>query len=182
MTETIEILKTHLIRYPLMQPRDCIKLLYQNEFGCGHIIEPVSTDENELASMERVLIRLKEEAENTPKDPSHILYEPIGGGYVRVHLEALEGSAMNAQTLAAAFIRSANEPTGCRSGFEEKLTILKNLCKEVQTAFDFEELNSFLKEYRRHWTEQIPSVHHSEVFRREYHPAYRVVKEEYIEF
>ena len=32
------ILLTHAARYPLMEPRDAVKLIYQNEFGGGHLI------------------------------------------------------------------------------------------------------------------------------------------------
>ena len=43
MSELQEIFALHLERYPQMQPQDCVKLLYQNEFGPGHSI----TNENE---------------------------------------------------------------------------------------------------------------------------------------
>ena len=33
------ILKSHAKRYPLMQPRDAVKLIYQNEFGGGYLIQ-----------------------------------------------------------------------------------------------------------------------------------------------
>ena len=36
--ELLNILKDHLQRYPQMQPQDVVKLLYQNEFGPGHLI------------------------------------------------------------------------------------------------------------------------------------------------
>ena len=39
MTEELEqILREHAKRYPLMQPTDAVKLIYQNEFGGGHLI------------------------------------------------------------------------------------------------------------------------------------------------
>ena len=31
------ILKTHAGRYPETRPRDAVKLIYQNEFGGGHL-------------------------------------------------------------------------------------------------------------------------------------------------
>ena len=36
--EIIEMLIIHQKRFPLMQPQDVVKLLYQNEFGGGHLI------------------------------------------------------------------------------------------------------------------------------------------------
>ena len=38
MEELKAILITHAKRYPLMQPTDAVKLIYQNEFGGGHLI------------------------------------------------------------------------------------------------------------------------------------------------
>ena len=38
MFELEAILKIHVKRYPLMQPTDAVKLIYQNEFGGGHLI------------------------------------------------------------------------------------------------------------------------------------------------
>ena len=38
MEELKVILITHAKRYPLMQPQDAVKLIYQNEFGGGHLI------------------------------------------------------------------------------------------------------------------------------------------------
>ena len=38
MEELRAILIAHAKRYPLMQPTDAVKLIYQNEFGGGHLI------------------------------------------------------------------------------------------------------------------------------------------------
>ena len=38
MFELEAILKIHVKRYPLMQPTDAVRLIYQNEFGGGHLI------------------------------------------------------------------------------------------------------------------------------------------------
>ena len=44
MEELKAILITHAKRYPLMQPRDAVKLIYQNEFGGGHLIRAVKPE------------------------------------------------------------------------------------------------------------------------------------------
>ena len=38
MDELIKILRAHAEKYPLMRPQDAVKLVYQNEFGGGHLI------------------------------------------------------------------------------------------------------------------------------------------------
>ena len=42
MEELEKILQDHAKRYPQMEPTDGVKLIYQNEFGGGHLIK----DEN----------------------------------------------------------------------------------------------------------------------------------------
>ena len=39
MEELKAILIAHAKRYPLMQPTDAVKLIYQNEYGGGHLIQ-----------------------------------------------------------------------------------------------------------------------------------------------
>lgn len=42
MAETDElygVLCAHAARYPLMRPTDAVKLIYQGEFGSGHMIK-----------------------------------------------------------------------------------------------------------------------------------------------
>lgn len=38
VSELNEILLWHAGQYPVMQPQDAVKLIYQNEFGCEHLI------------------------------------------------------------------------------------------------------------------------------------------------
>ena len=43
-----KILLNHAGRYPLMEPTDAVKLIYQNEFGGGHLIRDVDSCLNYL--------------------------------------------------------------------------------------------------------------------------------------
>lgn len=70
MEELRAILITHAKRYPLMQPTDAVKLIYQNEFGGGHLIR----DE------QACLNYLRREYASVEKDSSVPLYEDIGSG------------------------------------------------------------------------------------------------------
>ena len=79
MEELRAILIAHARRYPLMQPRDAVKLIYQNEFGGGHLIR----DE------EACLNYLRREYADLEKDPTAPMYEDIGNGIVRVNLAAV---------------------------------------------------------------------------------------------
>ena len=95
------ILKSHAKRYPLMQPRDAVKLIYQNEFGGGHLIQ----DEHAC------LNHLRQEYADLVKDPTAPLYEDIGNGIVRVNLAALKEEDL--EQLGQDFIASAAKHREC---------------------------------------------------------------------
>ena len=63
-----------------MKLTDAVKLLYQSEFGPGHMIP------DESASLQR----LYEEWENTSHSSSGPFSEAIGNGLVRIYLDTLK--------------------------------------------------------------------------------------------
>ena len=160
MEELRAILITHAKRYPLMQPRDAVKLIYQNEFGGGHLIR----DE------QACLNYLRREYADLEKDPTAPLYEDIGNGIVRVHLAVVKPE--NLEQLGRDFIRSAAKHKGTLDSFLNKLEVLRILTAEGVFAFDLDALNTYLSEYK---AAGYPAVSHSEPYRQAYKPAYRVI-------
>ena len=158
------VLLDHAQRYPLMEPTDAVKLIYQNEFGGGHLIR----DERQC------LARLNTEYESTPQCPSGILTESIGNGLVRVHLSGLDAHGYTTQQLGEAFIRSAAQIRGNPDTFREKLELLRELTGEGLLPFSRDALEDYLREYEK---AGFPMVSHSSTYRDAYCPAYRVVKE-----
>lgn len=166
--DTETILLMHLERYPEMQPQDLIKLLYQNEFGCEHLV----ADEG------AALAWIKKEYASIPHDSEHIFIESIGGGWTRVHMEPLAAKGVSPETLCGAFVRSARRgQAGTKQSFLEKIELLERMSREGRTSFTRTLLASFLEKYQ---ALGYPPVHHSEVFRKKYHPAYRVVWGDYL--
>ena len=161
MEELKHILLTHAKRYPLMEPTDAVKLIYQNEFGGGHMIR------DEAAC----LAYLRREYESVPYDPEHLRQEPIGNGIVRVHLAAVKPEEL--EQLGAAFIRSANAHTGSKEHFLQKLDVLRQLTGQGNFAFSPEELETYLVSYE---ASGYPPVSHSQTYREHYHPAYRIIR------
>lgn len=161
-----ELILEQMDRYPGMEPQDMVKLLYQSEFGSGHMIK----DEKESAR------RLKEEWKEVRQnawvpDAGIPAIEPIGGGYCRVSLAVLlEGISLD--TLNRLFVLGAGQASGSRERFEEKLKLLSRCCREKEVGFDPEELDTYLAEYRE---QGCPILSHSETYHRLYHPAYRVL-------
>ncbi len=156
------ILLTHAQRYPRMEPRDAVKLLFQNEFGGGHLIP----DENAC------LEYLRRECEATPRNSSIPLLEPIGNGVFRVMLAALDDAAYPPEQLGRDFIRSARMHQGTMEAFAEKLSLLRKLTLAGQMPFSPDALESYLAGYE---AAGFPPVSHSDAYRNAYHPAYRVV-------
>jgi hypothetical protein len=154
------ILKIHAKRYPLMQPTDAVKLIYQNEFGGGHLIR----DE------EACLNYLRREYAAVEKDPTAPLYEDIGNGIIRVNLAAVKPEDL--EQLGQDFIASAAKHKGTLDSFLNKLEVLQTLTTEGVFAFDLDALNAYLSEYE---AAGYPAVSHSEQYRQAYKPAYRII-------
>lgn len=159
-----EILLSHFEKYPKMKVTDAVKLLYQSEFGGGHMI----------ANPEKSLHWIKTEWEQRNASASEWnteILEEIGGGICRVSLKAL-GEGLAPETLNRMFVKTADRTVGTVEAFEKKLEILREICSEGRAPFDAEELDRYLSEYK---TCGYPPVSHSEVYRDRYAPAYRVV-------
>lgn len=162
------IIKTHLSRYPLMEPADVVKLLYQNEFGGGHLI---SDPARSLAYLQQEWESLSSET----ADPGTPLLEDIGSGLRRLHLApAKAGGLYTPEQINDWFVRSAAVHRGSRENFLATLEWLEKKAANLPLRFTKEALQTYLTTYRR---EGCPMVSHSESYRRAYHPAYRVVKE-----
>ena len=160
MEELKSILVAHAKRYPLMQPTDAVKLIYQNEFGGGHLIR----DE------QACLNYLRREYDSITKKPNALLYEEIGNGIVRVNLAAVKPEDL--EQLGRDFIRSAARHIGSKERFLKKLDVLRQLTAAGHFLFGMTELEDFLSEYIK---SGCPMVSHSEQYRKAYLPAYRIV-------
>ena len=164
MEELRAILIAHAKRYPLMQPRDAVKLIYQNEFGGGHLIR----DE------QACLNYLRREYTSVAKDPTVPLYEDIGNGIIRVNLAAVKPEDL--EQLGRAFIDSAAKHKGTMDRFLNKLEVLRKLANEGVFNFDTNVLNAYLSEYE---AAGYPAVSHSPEYRQAYKPAYRIIRKAY---
>ena len=160
MSELENILRSHARRYPLMQATDAVKLIYQNEFGGGHLIR----DEQAFLNY------LRREYESVEKEASIPLYEDIGNGIVRVNLAAVK--EVDLAQLGRDFIDSAARHKGSLNGFLNKLKVLQKLTEEGIFAFDADALNAYLFEYEE---AGYPAVSHSEQYRQAYKPSYRIL-------
>ena len=168
-----DILLKHLGQYPNMQVTDAVKLLYQSEFGGGHMIANPAKSLNWIKT-EWEQVQAGAEA----GDGKRMILEEIGGGLCRVSLDALK-EGLAPETLNRWFVKTADRTVGSVERFEQKLEVLKELCGEGKTPFGPEALEAYLAEYR---AKGYPPVSHSEGYREAYQPAYRVVSQSYTRY
>ena len=190
-----DILLKHFETYPKMQVTDAVKLLYQSEFGGGHMIanpvkslnwiknewEQIRGSENAGDCDEQM--KTSEGVCCLEKDPVNAydkaaVLEEIGGGICRVSLHAL-ADGISAETLNRIFVKTADRTVGTVETFEKKLDLLRELCADGAAPFSSEELEQYLAEYKANG---YPPVSHSEVYREHYHPSYRVVSTSYTRY
>ncbi len=166
MNRFATLVKTHAARYPLMQPCDSVKLLYQHEFGGGHLV----TQEKES------LIFLEREYSNLFSRETMPLLEEIGNGYERLYLSAISSEQLPLPCFHKIFVESSAITNGTWDDFRLKLDVLRRLAREGVFSFSAEDLAHYLKGYKQ---KEYPIVSHSNVYRTAYHPAYRVISTQY---
>lgn len=164
------ILIMHAALYPKMQVQDMYKLVYQNEFGGGHLV----SDEQE--SLRRLLAEHEYIRQAGRKIPEGYQFIDIGNGLCRLDLSVLEHTAISPSTANRFFVNTSKEVKGFIPGFEKKLDVLGHCCSTGEVGFPPADLKAFLDTYR---IKGYPMVSHSEIYRTEYFPAYRVVKTDY---
>ncbi len=153
-------------RYPLMMPQDAVKMLYQNEFGGGHII----------ANSESSLQHLAREYASVRYDASLPPFEDIGNNLCRLNLGALKPNGVSMETVNRVFVNSASQTAGSLPSFTAKIRALRTLAQEGLFSFTDSELDDYLVVYEK---EGYPVVSHSRAYRAAYHPAYRVMRKKY---
>ncbi len=163
--QMLQVIRFHAARYPLMEPTDAVKLVYQSVFGGGHLIKDTQAS----------LVRLSAEraAANTLPDMPFV---EIGCGRSRMHLASYALSTLPDALLNRMFVLSADSPAGGMPQFREALELLSSLAKEGTFRFTEAELADYLRPYVG---SGCPMVSHSEMYRRAYRPAYRVVDAAY---
>ena len=164
---TKELIIEHCLKYPKLQITDVFKYLHQSSFGCEHL----------APSEKNVANYIKDEYSALNGTYSDTV-ERLDGAYSRVFLSCLD-DGVTPETLGKLFCRSArHEPNGEKE-LLGKITAVRELIDEGRLPFSREEFVKALD----NWSKKgYPAVHHSDVFRSEYSPSYRVISNEYVVF
>lgn len=163
--KTRELLINHYKQYPKMEIQDMLKYIFQSSFGCEHMVS------SEVFAIDYI----KKEYAYTVKGDNP-LTDALDGEYSRVSLSYLD-KGLSAETLGKLFYLSAKKEPQGKENLEKKLPTLKELVNEGVLPFSTYEAEEIINE----WADSgYPAIHHSDAFRNEYHPAYRVISNYYI--
>ncbi len=161
---TRAILLEHYRKYPELQVADILKFIFQSACGCEHFV----------SDRKRVLEYIRYEyADMIPREP---LIEPLDGNYSRVHLACI-GKYFTSEELADMFVRSARpEPEGVEK-IKQKLAVARELIGSGEIGLSIED---FDRDAAIWCAGGYCAIHHSDKFRREYLPAYRVIHNDFL--
>ena len=147
-----------------MEIRDLVKLIYQSEFGGGHMI----------ANPQMSLNRIQEEYHSLKPEALDVssVVENIGDGLSRIYLSCLD-HGIPAEVLNEMFVHSANNKKGSVAGLEEKIELIIYMCHNKELSYNVDEVIDFFETWKQ---DGYPAMSHSETYRQNYHPAYRVIE------
>jgi hypothetical protein len=159
-----QLLAQHLHRYPHLQLPDIYKLLHQAAMGPGHA----------LSDRTAARVRLKEEAADLGTGPDDTLADTISpdGKLARIHLRPYLQAGHNLDRLADAFVETAQTFRGDPDKLVKFCACLGDLAAADGIPFAREEVVRYFESIA---AQGYPVVHHSQTYRDEYRPSYRVV-------
>lgn len=161
-------LTEHIKSHPAIKPQDIIKFCYQATFGAEHLLS--DTD-----AAKRYFI---DEYDST--DPADMpLLEELNEKYCRVNIAAWKKSGQGREKLFEIFAASASDSSAKNPDkpgpepLKSNLLTAEKLITEIPCDITPDVWRFELEQYI---ASGMNPVHHSEEYRKNYHPAYRVVK------
>ncbi len=160
-------LLAHCRTYPKLQITDVFKYIHHSAFGCEHL----------APSREAVTEYIQKEYD-TLKSISEAKIEELDGEFCRVPLSYIP-LGLSVETLGSIFYESSKEQKENVCELERRLSVALELAREGALPFEEKEFSAAVVSWRK---SGYPAIHHSEIFRREYSPAYRVISKKYLPF
>ena len=153
-------------RHPALQPQDALKLCFQCAFGAEH----------QLSSIDNVRASLQHEF-SLVDQTDEPLFEPIGNGMLRVHLGAWKRLSLPIDWLLRLFYATAGEThPDAQSVFQGACMAITSLAANSLMPFSLAEWLNVLNEYP---VDAPVALHHSDRYRAEERPHYRIVSPTY---
>jgi hypothetical protein len=158
----------HLESHPLAAAEDLYKLLHQAVYGPGHAIPDRAAA---AAYLKSELEGLGPPLDNEPR------CEPLGGvpPLVRVNLRPFAAAGGDAEALLDAFVATADEHPPDDATMTTVLDLAARWLPCAGRGALAPELRALAAEMA---AEGYPAIHHSDIYREAYQPAYRVLSAE----
>jgi hypothetical protein len=158
-----QLIRAHLVRYPLMEPADLYKLLHQTALGSEHAVRDT------VAAREW----LEAELATMGPGPAEPLVDSLraDGWVVRIHLRPFMAAGGDPEALLQAFIGTGVEQ-GDREDLRRAGEVAVRLAREKALPWPDSTVSALFAGLA---AQGFPAVHHSAVFVEQYRPAYRVV-------
>ena len=169
MKDISEVVIQQCETYPKMKVQDLYKLLFQAAMGPGHAVKN-----------EGIVTKwLDDEITNMDHYEDKDIIEVLNGaaGLVKVNLRPYLSKGGTKDKLLEAFIKTANDFHSDKEKLHDYLRVAELLAEKGMIGFDLKELKEFFINAE---TDGYPAFHHSEIYRDEYKPAYRVLQKKYL--
>jgi len=163
-----DIILQHFENYPKSEIQDFFKLIYQSEFGPGHLISDKEANYKNL---------LQEYAQLN-ESPKKNLTENLGSDLCRLHLQVLNQTSLSIKTLQRFFEMSATENIGNIENYYEKINQLAAVADEYPFSFSPNDVISYKEKIIDTATKPLS---HSETYHKNYSPNYRIVKRMFVD-
>lgn len=161
-----DIIIKNIKKYPLTQPDDIIKLVFQSEYGGGHLIK------NEQDSLSCLINEINELNEYIDGD----IFEEIGSGKERLHINVDNSADIPAKLINKMHVASSAETRPDHDLFIKKIELIDKIADLGVFSFS---LSDFKSAYNKYSQGDFKNIRHSQIYRNEYHPHYRVVNSDY---
>ena len=158
MSKLENLLLTHTKLYPQATIQDIVKLLYQKNMGCGHLVTESGQGLNWII----------DECKNTKQ--KNIKIEDIGEDFARIYLCNTQNIDLIKQ-IYELFVLSSKESCKGLNGLISDINELKSKYLPL-LPYEKDIVINYLKEYEEN---NYPMVRHSQQYNIAYAPAYRVV-------
>ncbi len=169
-SELFRLLVSHANRYPQMGIQDAYKVLYQGCLGSEHLLDSFEQSEQDLVV----------EWEDLEANDQIPIWENIrpDGQIVRFYLAPYKARGGQISQLLTLCYWSSTLFEGSMDDLKASWETLVKIVREKRwNKFSGEEMVEFdywLKKY------QFPPVHHTEIYRKAYHPSYRLLQREFL--
>ncbi|MDC1311637.1 hypothetical protein N8Z26_04205 [Burkholderiales bacterium] len=160
----------HIARYPNLELRDLYKLLHQSALGASHANATDDVLEKEFNL----------ELDNLCETHVEPAIDPISpdGKIARIHIRSYLAQKYSTENLLSAFIQTTKNHNGSKEKLQKFCNCLKDLSKARQLPFSPEETEAFVTDIE---SKDYPTLRHSDVFRQEYDPSYRIVHLDFLQ-